>query len=166
MSMRSIPLAAAVSCLSLMTAFAALAEGAWTFGHEFRGHPEVKFVGAGQQKFELGCGRAIGLWIAYAGPGKIGDQAEMTLSNGKTTLTYQGEIAEGAPFETKAPYFLVWDLGAPHGDPALNPLLDALLDFMSAGAPITVSSGGASFELPAPKIENLKQAFRKDCPAY
>ena len=167
MPMRSICLAAAAACLSLTIASAAWAEGAWSFGHDkLRGSPQVELVQGGQAKFYLGCGHAVGLWIAYAGSAKIGDKATMTLSNGKRTLTYQGEVAEGTPFETKAPYFLVWDLGAPHGDPALNPLLDALLDFMSAGAPITVSSGSASYVLPAPQIANLKGLFRQDCPGY
>jgi hypothetical protein len=158
--------AAIAGALCLALALPAAAEGAWRYEHDFRGHPELKLVENVKEEFYLGCGRAVGLWVAYRGSEKIGANATLTLSNGKATLSYQGEVAEGTPFKTDAPYFLVWNLGAPQGDPALNALLDTLLDAISAGAPITVSTGDASHELPAPQIANLKEQFRKGCPGF
>jgi hypothetical protein len=37
---------------------------------------------------------------------------------------------------------------------------------LSAGAPITVSVGKESYELPALQIANLKAQFRQDCPGF
>jgi hypothetical protein len=159
-------LAAVAGCLGLMFACAAAAEGTWRYDHDFRGHPEVKFLEAGKEKFYLGCGHAVGLWVAYPGPAAVGDKVTITVANGKNEVDYQGEIAEGTPFETSASYFLSWNLGVAAGDPRLNSLLDALLDLLGAGTPVTVSTGGASYELPAPQIANLKRQFRQDCPGF
>jgi hypothetical protein len=141
----------------------AAAAGAWKYGEDSRGHPELQYLANGKATFFIGCGRAFGLHVHYPGiAGKSEQPASITISAGKASMVFKGEFQETT--EDMATEFLQWDLGYRRQDPELfgkrwKAKLTRLLDLLGSGKPLKVSAGKDSFQLPPNDAQNWREPF-------
>ena len=140
----------------------ASAAGLWKFEPDSRDNPILTYSEGASATFMIGCGRAFGLHVVYPGTAKKEGKARITISNGKTSMSFDGEFEE--PFEDSHTNFVQWDLGFRRQDPELygkrwKAVRNRLLDLLGSSAPLTISAGSKSYKLPPNDAGDWRPAF-------
>jgi hypothetical protein len=131
----------------------------------------LTFTDDGKVTFYLGCGRGFALQLKYPGEARKEGKARITISNGNTKMTFDGEFVPPVTVEVPVPMnfateFAQTYLGYAKHDPqvygkkwlALRARLYALL---GSGQPLTISAGKDSYQLPPIDAANWRQPFER-----
>ncbi len=175
--MRETAIAAAAAVLAAIAGFCsssasavdgAWKDGVWKFALDEQEQPSLVYVQNGKDVFFIGCGRAFALRVNYPGAADRKGGASVTISNGITSMVFQGEIEKAEAGDTGPVQFTQWDLGHRRQDPALygkawHGLEDRLLNLLDLKRPLTFSAGDRSYALPPVNAPNWKAHFKKYC---
>jgi hypothetical protein len=147
-----------VATVAMMAMLVSVAEatGVWTFADNQNTH--VQYHEGRRLVFQMGCSRLVGFDVFYPDQSRKEGEAEVELSNGKTTLQYQGELyvpesdSDSGVFDHNAVMLFVELQDA-----------DELLTLLTAGLAITVTTDAGKILLSAPDIKDLKGRWDKAC---
>jgi hypothetical protein len=137
--------------------------GSWKYELEQpRGKTVLRYIEDGKATFYMACAHAFELHVKYPGPAENEGNASVTISRGRSSMTFEGEFER--PDEEMATTFEQWDLGFSHQDPALygkkwKALRDRLYDLLDSGQPLTISVGKDSYQLPPVDAKNWRKPF-------
>jgi hypothetical protein len=145
--------------------------GTWTYEVSRNDGHELMFTEDGRVTFILGCGRGFALMVRYPGTPKEDGKARITLSSGKSTMTFDGEFVPNVKVDVPLPrdyatsFRQQW-LGYDKNDDrvygkrwlAKRARLYALL---GSGAPLTISAGKNSYQLPPIDAANWRTPFER-----
>ncbi len=164
------------AALATLLTIATPAAGAWqagTWKYEVSrndGH-ELMFVEDGRVTFILSCGRGFAVMVKYPGKPKEKGKARISLSSGKSTMTFDGEFVPQLKVEAPeardyATEFRQTWLGYAKNDPqvygkrwlATRSRLYALL---GSAEPLTISAGKNSYQLPPIDAANWRTPFER-----
>jgi hypothetical protein len=134
------------------------------------GH-ELTYSEDGKVTFYLGCGRGFALQLKYPGEARKEGKARITISNGNTKMTFDGEFVPPVAVEVPVPMnfateFAQTYLGYAKNDPrvygkkwlALRARLYALL---GSGQPLTIAAENSRYQLPAIDAANWRKPFER-----
>jgi hypothetical protein len=134
------------------------------------GH-ELTYSEDGKVTFYLGCGRGFALQLKYPGEARKEGNARITISNGNTKMTFDGEFVPPVAVEVPVPMnfateFAQTYLGYAKNDPrvygkkwlALRARLYALL---GSGQPLTIAAENSRYQLPAIDAANWRKPFER-----
>ena len=172
----ALSMGASFSALAALLIIATPAAGAWQAGtwkydvSRNDGH-ELTFNEEGRVTFVLSCGRGFALMVKYPGTAKEEGKARITLSSGKSTMTFDGEFVPQVKVEDPLPrdyatQFMQQWLGYNKNDDrvygkrwlAIRSRLYALL---GSGEPLTISAGKNSYQLPPIDAANWRRPFER-----
>jgi hypothetical protein len=88
--------------------------GSWRVAIDSRDQPSLEYRQGNKVVFDIGLGRAVGLWIAYPGPPQADGKATITIQTSSKTWTMKGELTNDHTFnrgDQRVTYFLQWDMG-------------------------------------------------------
>ena len=148
--------------VSLTAASPSLA-GSWKYELEQpRGKTVLRYIEDGKATFYMACAHAFELHVKYPGSAEKEGKASVTISRGRSSMTFEGEFEQ--PDEDLATTFEQWDLGFSHQDPDLyqkkwKALRDRLYGLLDSGAPLTISAGKDSYQLPPVDAKNWCKPF-------
>lgn len=187
MSSRARATAAAVLLAGLVVASASGAadnkplDGRWRFTTKDQDQPDLSFADAKRTIFDVSCGARFMLWVVHPLSTKQAPKTDddvkvtFTIGNGKTKREFTGLLQAGFGdtrlgdhYPETTVYVVQTDLGYDHlssytySDKWRKEETE-LLDFLDAGAPLTISAEGASYTLPRIGIADWKRRFRKIC---
>lgn len=157
-------LAGIVAITSLTLACPASA-GTWKHEYVSNDGNVLTYVEDGKIVFYMGCGRGFAIAAKYPGtPGKEGDDAKVTISTSKASMTFKGDFEEPIDYVFPEPRksATTWHqvyLGLMHSDPrvfgkAWNAKKARVLDMLDSHGPVTISAGKNSYQLPAIDVES------------
>ena len=165
----------AVATAALLTiatpAASAWQAGAWKYEVSRNDGHELTFNEDGRVTFILSCGRGFALQVKYPGASKEEGKARISLSSGKSSMTFDGEFVPQLKVEAPGPrdyateFRQTW-LGYAKNDPqvygkrwlATRSRLYALL---GSGEPLTISAGKNSYQLPPIDAANWRRPFER-----
>jgi hypothetical protein len=131
----------------------------------------LTYTDDGKVTFYLGCGRGFALQLKYPGEAGKEGKARITISNGNTKMTFDGEFVPNVVVEVPVPMnfateFAQTYLGFAKNDPrvygkkwlALRARFYALL---GSGQPLTISAGKDSYQLPPIDAADWRKPFER-----
>jgi hypothetical protein len=131
----------------------------------------LTYTDDGKVTFYLGCGRGFALQLKYPGEAGKEGKARITISNGNTKMTFDGEFVPPVTVEVPVPMnfateFAQTYLGYAKHDPqvygkkwlALRARLYALL---GSNQPLTIAAGNSRYQLPPIDAPNWRKPFER-----
>jgi hypothetical protein len=160
-------LAASVGILTLsigVTGTAAAQEkGSWRIEMDNRDQPSLEYRRGDKIIFDIGVGRAVGLWIAYPGPLQADGKATITIQTSSKTWTVKGELTNDHAFNRgnqRVTYFLQWDMGLSRPKLEFNNLTRNYNKFMVsllASKRIVIVTKAGTIVLPRIEVKNARK---------
>jgi hypothetical protein len=145
---------------------AAEEKGSWHVAKDNRDQPSLEYRQGDKIVFDIGVGRAVGLWIAYPGPPQPDGPATITIQTSSRTWTVKGELTNDHSFNRgneRATYFLQWDMGLSRPKPEFNNLTrvyNEFIDSLVASKKIVIVTKASTLTLPKIDVKGVRKEMR------
>ena len=159
-------LAASVGILTLSIGVTGTAapqdKGSWRIEMDSRDQPSLEYRRGDKIIFDIGVGRAVGLWVAYPGPPQPDRNATITIKTSSRSWTVKGELTNDHSFnrsDERATYFLQWDMGLSRPKPEFNNLTriyNKFIDSLVASKHIVIVTKAGTMTLPRIEVKNAR----------
>lgn len=155
-----------VLSIGVVGSAAAEDKDSWHFEKDSRDHPSLQYRQADKVIFQIGVGRAVGLWIAYPGPPQPDGDATITIQTSSRKWTVKGELTNDHSFNRgneRATYFLQWDMGLSRPKPEfenLTRLYNNFIDALVASKKIVIVTKAGTITLPKIDVKGARRQMR------
>ena len=152
--------------MGMIGSAAAVENGSWRLAKDSRDQPSLEFRQGDKLIFDIGVGRAVGLWIAYPGPPQPDGPATITIQTSSRTWTVKGELTNDHTFnrgDEHATYFLQWDMGLSRPKPEfenLTRVYNKFIDSLVASKKIVIVTKAGTFNLPRIDVKDARKEMR------
>ena len=141
-------------------------KGSWHIENDSRDQPSLQYRRADKVVFDVGVGRAVGLWIAYPGPPQPDGNATVTIQTSSRTWTVKGELTNDHTFnrgDEHATYFLQWDMGLSRPKPEfenLTRIYNQFIGSLVASIQIVIVTKAGTITLPRVDVKDARKQMR------
>ena len=140
--------------------------GSWQIETDSRDQPSLEFRRGDKVVFDIGVGRAVGLWIAYPGPPQADGKTTISIQTSSKSWIVKGELTNDHPFnrgDQRVTYFLQWDMGLSRPKPEFNSLTRNYNKFIAsllASKHIVIVTKAGTIILPRIDVKNARKQMR------
>ena len=141
-------------------------KGSWHLEMDSQDQPSLQYRQDDKVIFDIGMGRAVGLWIAYPGPPRPDGNATITIKTSSRTWTVKGELTNDHSFnrgDERATYFLQWDMGLSRPKPEfdnLERIYNQFIDSLVASKQIVIVTKAGIITLPRIDVKDARKQMR------
>jgi hypothetical protein len=143
-----------------------LEKGSWRIEIDNRDQPSLAYRKGDKIIFDVGVGRAVGLWIAYPEPPQSNGNATIIIQTSSKIWRMKGELTNDHTFnrgDERATYFLQWDMGLSRPKPEFNDLTriyNKFIDSLVTSENIIIVTKDGTVTLPRINVMNARKQMR------
>ena len=141
-------------------------KGSWHLEMYSQDQPSLQYRQDDKVIFDIGVGRAVGLWIAYPGPPRPDGNATITIKTSSRTWTVKGELTNDHSLDRSdehKTYFLQWDMGLSRPKPEFDNLAriyNQFIDSLVASKHIVIRTKAGTITLPRVDVKDAQKKMR------
>jgi hypothetical protein len=144
----------------------AAGKGSWHLEKDTRDQPSLEYWEGDKVIFDIGVGRAVGLWIAYPGSPQPDGSATITIQTSSRTWMMKGELTNDHSFNRgneRTTYFLQWDMGLSRPKPEfdnLTRIYNKFIDSLVTSKRIVIVTKAGTITLPRIDVKDARKQMR------